>query len=282
MRQPEGRGPAWAGKGDMADARTKADAATLRRWWPRRVLIGAALWVAGAILLFSAGLYLSGHRTATFPGDVGILTLIQGIKQPLLVRFINVASDANWPTPAGATVIVVTILLLVAWRIRAALSALVAGFLADGAGFFLLNDWVRRARPHDVHIHAVGGIGATSYPSGHVVHVTAFYGFLFFLTLAEGRWHPRWMPWLRVVQVICGYFILFIGVSRLLEDEHWPSDVLAGYLLGAMMLAVAIVFYYLLALLWVHREAVRARLGGGGSLGRGASQPTANAGSDGV
>jgi undecaprenyl-diphosphatase len=67
---------------------------------------------------------------------------------------------------------------------------------------------------------------------------------------------------LRVVEVICGYFIVFIGISRLLEDDHWPSDVLAGYLLGAMMLAVAILLYHVFAWLWVHREELRARFEG--------------------
>jgi len=52
----------------------------------------------------------------------------------------------------------------------------------------------------------------------------------------------------------------FIGLSRLLEDDHWPSDIVAGYLLGAMMLAVAIVIYHALTLLWLHRHELRARI----------------------
>lgn len=241
-------------------AMAEDDAAELERWWPRRILIGAALWLLGAILLFAGGLYFSQHRTATLPGDQGILAFVQQLHQPLLVRLVNLSSDLNWPTPAGVTVIAVTLLLLLVRRIRAALGALIAGFLADSTSFFLLNDWVRRARPHDVHIHAVAGIGATSYPSGHVVHVTAFYGFLFYLALREQRWHPRWIPVLRVIMGICAYFIAFIGLSRLLEDDHWPSDVLAGYLLGAMMLAVAILVYHALALLWLHREQLISKL----------------------
>jgi undecaprenyl-diphosphatase len=250
---------------EIRRAMARDDAAALERWWPRDILIGAALWLVGALLLFAGGLYFSRHRTAALPGDAGLLALVQRIHQPLLVRFINLASDLNWPTPAGATVFAVTLLLLLAGRYRAALCALIAGFIADSTSFFLLNDWVRRARPHDVHIHSVGGIGATSYPSGHVVHVTAFYGFLLYLALREQRWHPRWIPLLRVVQAICGYFIVFIGISRLLEDDHWPSDVLAGYLLGAMMLAVAILLYHVFAWLWVHREELMARF----QVGRG-------------
>lgn len=261
QRQPaEGSGAGKLSEGQIRLEMAEEDAATLERWWPQRILIGAALWLVGALLLFAGGLYFSQHRTAALPGDAGILAFVQQLHQPLIVSFINLSSDLNWPTPAGITVIAVTIVLLLVRRVRAALGALIAGFLADSASFFLLNDWVRRARPHDVQIHAVAGIGATSYPSGHVVHVTAFYGFLFYLALREERWHPRWIPALRVVEGICAYFILFIGISRLLEDDHWPSDVLAGYLLGAMMLAVAIVVYHALALLWLHREELLGRL----------------------
>ncbi|HEX6818078.1 MAG TPA: phosphatase PAP2 family protein [Ktedonobacterales bacterium] len=239
----------------------QADATTLESWWPQRILIGAALWLAGAALLFGLGLYFAAHRTATLPGDKGILALVQHIQQPLLVGLINLASDANWPQPAAITVFAVTLVLLFARRFRAAICALAVGFIADFTSFFLLNDWVKRIRPKDISLHTFQGIGAWSYPSGHVVHVTAFYGFLYYLAWHEQRFHPSWIPALRVVQVVCGYFIVFIGLSRLLEDDHWSSDVLAGYLLGAMMLAAAIVLYHALALAWLHREGLRVRLG---------------------
>ena len=245
---------------DTRLAEAQMDAAELEGWCPRRILIGAALWLAGALLLFAFGLYFAGHRTATLPGDQGILALVQHIQQPLLVRVINFSSDANWPQAAGPTVVVVTLLLALLRRFRAAISALLAGFVADFTSFFLLNDWVKRIRPKDLSLHTPGGIGAWSYPSGHIVHVTAFYGFLLYLALHQQRFHPGWTPWLRVVEVICGYFLVFIGISRLLEDDHWPSDVLAGYLLGAMMLAAAIVLYHALALLWLHHEELLQRV----------------------
>lgn len=246
-------------------AMAEADAAELERWWPRRIAIGAVLWLLGALLLFGFGLYFAAHRTATLPADRGLLALVQLIHQPQLVTVINWASDANWPQSAGTIVVVVTLALALARRFRAAICALAAGFLADFTSFFLLNDWVKRIRPRDMALHTFQGIGAWSYPSGHVVHVTAFYGFVFYLALHEQRFHPSWTPWLRLVQIVCGYFIVFIGISRLLEDDHWPSDVFAGYLLGAMMLAVAIVLYHALALLWLRRHDLKELLARVGS-----------------
>src|SRR5262245_54878327 len=191
-------------------------------WTERRVALVGALWAIAFALVLSLSIYLHILPTAQLPGDLGLITLIQQIHQPLLVRFINLASDANWPVPAGVAVFLVVAILALFRRWRAALMALVAGFLADFASFSL-NGWVHRPRPHDVRIHAVANIGLGSFPSGHVAHVTAFYGFLLYLATAEMHAHPRWKPWLIAVQVICGYFLLFIGVSRLLEGEHWPS-----------------------------------------------------------
>lgn len=55
-----------------------------------------------------------------------------------------------------------------------------------------------------------------SFPSGHVAHVTALFGFLFFLTLLVRRAHPERWAWLLPLQVICVYFIALIGFSRVI------------------------------------------------------------------
>jgi membrane-associated phospholipid phosphatase len=227
-------------------------------WSQRRLAIVGALWALAFVIVAGTSLYLHAHPTARLPGDVGLSVLIQRIQQPLIVRFINLASDANWPTPAGVAIFLVILVLAIFRRWRAALVALIAVFLAALATFSI-NSWVQRPRPHDVHIHAVANIGIGSYPSGHVVNVTAFYGFLLYLTVLETRAHPHWTPWLRVIQVICGYFLLFIGLSRLLEAEHWPSDVVVGYLLGGMALIAAIVLYEGLGVYWKRRHERRGK-----------------------
>lgn len=217
-------------------------------WMPysqRRIVAVATLWALAFVMVASMSIYLHAHRLAQFPGDVGLIVLIQQIHAPLIVGFINLASDANWPMPAGITVFAVLLLMVIFRRWRYVLTTLMAGFLADGLSF-ALNGWVHRPRPHGAHIHAIGNIGLSSYPSGHVSHVTAFYGFLLFLSAQELRAHPRESRWIHIAQAICVYFLVFIGVSRILEGQHWPSDVFASYLLGGMTLVITIVTYQLL------------------------------------
>ena len=215
-------------------------------WLPysqRRMTIVAALCVLALVVVASLSFYLHAHPTAQLPGDVGLILLIQhSIRAPVLINFVNLASDANWPTPAGVIVFAVVLLLVIFRRWRYAITALIAGFLADGVGF-AINGWVHRPRPNNTNIHAVANIGQSSFPSGHVVHVTAFYGFLLFLTVQELHIHPQWKGVIRIVQAVCVYFLVFIGISRLLEGEHWPTDVLASYLLGGVFVVVTIVLY---------------------------------------
>ena len=212
--------------------------------WARRDLtLIAVLW--GIVALALALLSLAAHSHAEFPGDEGLTVLIQKIQFPPLVHFINFASDANWPAPAGYTALAIIIGLLVARQLSAAIAAVVASFGADLANV-LLNSVVARPRPHNVHIHVVANLGLHSFPSGHVTHVVTFYGFLLYLTIHFERDHPRWAPLLWVVRVICLYFLIFIGPSRVLEGEHWPSDVLGSYLLASLMLVIAIALFHLL------------------------------------
>jgi len=233
-----------------------------QHWWtPGRIAVVAILWVIGLIAL--ALLSVAAHSSPTFPGDVGIEEAIQRIQQPQLVAFINFASDANWPKPAGVIAIVVIVLLALLRQFRAAICAAVAGFGADLANV-TLNSAVARPRPHNVQIHVVAHLGLHSYPSGHVTHVTAFYGFLLYLAIAEWRAHPGWRVWLWAPVAICVYFLIFIGPSRVLEGEHWPSDVVGSWLLGGLMLVVAIALYHLLARLWerIHSRHERASSAG--------------------
>ena len=212
-------------------------------WTRRDITLVAILWVIVAAAL--ALLSFAAHSDAEFPGDEGLTVLIQKIQFPPLVHFINFASDANWPAPAGYTALAIILVLLVARQLSAAIAAVVASFGADLANV-LLNSVVARPRPNDVHIHVIANLGLHSFPSGHVTHVITFYGFLLYLTIHFERAHPRWAPLLWVVRIICLYFMIFIGPSRVLEGEHWPSDVLGSYLLASLMLVIAIALYHLL------------------------------------
>jgi membrane-associated phospholipid phosphatase len=130
--------------------------------------------------------------------------------------------------------------LLVALRrwLAAAVAVLTSG-LAD-ASSYITNEIVRRPRPADHGLHILHVIkNYYSFPSGHVIHAVAFFGFVLFLTWQTRRWVPLLWP----VRAVLIALIVLMGPSRVLEGEHWPSDVLGGLLYGVFWLILGLHVY---------------------------------------
>ena len=100
------------------------------------------------------------------------------------------------------------------------------------AGAMLLNHGLKaafaRARP-DLVDHLVEVV-SPSFPSGHALMSAAVYLTLAGLLGRRGVDAPvrRSLFWLAVA------LVLLIGISRVYLGVHWPSDVLGGWVLGAL------------------------------------------------
>jgi membrane-associated phospholipid phosphatase len=107
---------------------------------------------------------------------------------------------------------------------------------AIGLGLKVLID---RQRPSPNLVNVISQLKDYSFPSGHVLYFTAFFGFLLFLayTLFKHSW------WRTLMLVILGGMVALIGLSRIYEGQHWASDVLAAYLLGSVWLGLSILVY---------------------------------------
>ena len=93
-----------------------------------------------------------------------------------------------------------------------------------------------------------------SYSSGHVEHSVVFYGFLLFLSFIKPvrEWRYRWV--LIPFQVYAVFDILTIGFSRIVAEDHWITDVLGGYLMGALQLCVYIFLFW-----WIYEMLTKRR-----------------------
>ena len=92
------------------------------------------------------------------------------------------------------------------------------------AAYKLLKRGTLRPRPYEVHAHIAAGaapLDRFSFPSGHALHAVAF-------TLVAAQHYPR-------LAVLLAPFTLLVAVSRVVLGLHYPSDVLAGALLGALV-----------------------------------------------
>ncbi len=85
------------------------------------------------------------------------------------------------------------------------------------------------------------------------------FGFLIFLILLVRRAQPERWKWLIPLLVICVYFIALVGVGRVVEGDHQPSDVLGGYLVAALVLPLAILSYHWLSARWQRHQQRKAQ-----------------------
>lgn len=103
----------------------------------------------------------------------------------------------------------------------------------------LVKDWVERPRPSTDLVRVTNDASGFGFPSGHTVGTTALFGLLFFLIPIVVLWRPaRW-----ILQLGCLLMVVASGPARVYVGAHWPSDVVAGYVLAFVFLLPAVAFY---------------------------------------
>lgn len=133
--------------------------------------------------------------------------------------------------PRIAVTSVTAIALLLARRGHGALFmiaiALSGTVLSSG-----LKSWIGRLRPSVVpHLDQVS---SASFPSGHALASALFYLTLALLLtpLLRQRW-ARWAAWIAAITLS-----LAIGASRVALGVHWPTDVIASWVIGGAWLCL--------------------------------------------
>jgi undecaprenyl-diphosphatase len=189
--------------------------------------LGFAAFVALAVTVRGGG---------PLPGDLSITRAFQTLHGPWLDWPLGALSALGFPPVVGIAYGAIVVAMFVAGARREAWIAAIATTGAAGL-HRLAAELVPRDRPsadlidvaHQLPVHS-------SFPSGHVQNATSFLGFLAYLLLV------RVAPSLRrtVLVALLLAVILGMGAARIYFGEHWPSDVLAGYLMGGVWLCVVI------------------------------------------
>lgn len=141
----------------------------------------------------------------------------------------------NWEIIASLSAVILTTMFL-ARKIRA-MWFLIAVLVVGQASSLLFKFMLARSRPDTSH--ALIEQSGYSFPSGHALGAFFFYGALtyFIYSLTQSR----------LVRSLAVFFgaatIGLIGISRLYLGVHWLSDVIAGWIMGATILIVFIVFF---------------------------------------
>ena len=144
---------------------------------------------------------------------------------------IHFTKFGNFTSLLGFTVGAGLILFLVR-RIKAALFLLINGVLLAGPVNVLVKHFINRPRPtlpHMVTVHS------SSFPSGHSMSIMLIAGSLI---LIANRLLKSATTKL-IVGILLAIIILGIGISRIYVGVHFASDVLGGWSLGFVTLAIS-------------------------------------------
>lgn len=87
----------------------------------------------------------------------------------------------------------------------------------------LLKELVGRPRPT---LSPLYEIASDAFPSGHATNSAAALGAVAMFVALRSK-----TPW--IVWGLAGVVVLAVGVTRVYLGVHWPTDVIAGWLLGA-------------------------------------------------
>ncbi|CAM5490156.1 Phosphatase PAP2 family protein OS=Streptomyces alboniger OX=132473 GN=CP975_04390 PE=4 SV=1 [Streptomyces alboniger] len=139
------------------------------------------------------------------------------------------------------------------WTMRALCAVVVIWLVARGArwlalwlaGACLVASAVQQAlkaavdRPRPVWPDPVDSAHYAAFPSGHAMTAAVVCGLLLWLLRLHGAGPALW----RTALALAAVSVAGVGLTRVWLGVHWPTDVLGGWLLGALVVALTATTY---------------------------------------
>ena len=165
--------------------------------------------------------------------DLPILHWVHSLASPALDRIVPIMTDIGGPIGGALLAGIVTVIFWLKGKKR---EAYVLAFSSAGAAILnvLLKVTFMRARP-DEWTRLVTE-NSYSFPSGHAM-ASAALGFALVAVLWRTKY--RWDAMIGAT-----IYVLLIGFTRLYLGVHYPSDILAGWLLSAAWTSLVVVMMY--------------------------------------
>ena len=213
------------------------------RWHRRAARLGHAptvlRWQVGVLLLLALALCFVAVALAIFDlQDTALAGFDASMAEDLrdrlplpvlrLIAMITRLGDPLWVTVV-ACLMLSLLLLRRHWQLAVVWAVALLGILPINGS---LKALFRRMRP--LHDHGFVIEPGWSFPSGHAFGAVVFYGMLAYVLL---RLTPRFH---RAIIAATMLLIGVVGISRVLLQVHYFSDVLAGYTAGAAWLVLCI------------------------------------------
>ncbi|MFE0100752.1 phosphatase PAP2 family protein [Streptomyces sp. NPDC059009] len=206
---------------------------------PRPDSRGSRVWLAllvPSVVLLLLVAYEWGPLFS-LDGDIARTTHRWAVTHDGLTHTSRVLTDWVWdPWTMRALCAVAVVWLAV--RRDGWLALWVAGTCAVGTA---LQQGLKAAvdRPRPVWPDPVDSAHYAAFPSGHAMTATVVCGLLLWLLRRYGAGPLLW----RTAVALAVLSVVGVGLTRVWLGVHWMSDVVEGWLLGALVVAVAVTTY---------------------------------------
>jgi membrane-associated phospholipid phosphatase len=157
--------------------------------------------------------------------DHAIVQYLFSIRTPWGISVFSALTSLGDTLTIGLVLLCACLVLILSKRNKAYIVGLVVCVAGAKASEVLLKLLVGRARPD---AYALFHLDSYSFPSGHATAAMALYGCIAYVLCKIYPKHRTF--WLASAAIV----IVGIGISRIYLGVHYPSDVLGGYVLGAV------------------------------------------------
>lgn len=200
----------------------------------RTYIAGVAVAILAAVFFAVLARAVMQGRTLGF--DLAVRSAIHNRATP---HFTEAVSAVTW---LGSMTVLLPLGAILVWRLYTAGRPRAAALLAIttlGAQAFdqALKFGFQRPRPHV--FFGLAQPATYSFPSGHTVSSCCFYGVLAAILAAGASSRRRKI----LIWTVAAAVTLAVGFSRVYLGVHYPTDVLGGYAVAVVWVAIVRVAY---------------------------------------
>ncbi len=162
--------------------------------------------------------------------DIATNAFMQSIQNPVLTTFSKFIAIAFDPI----TLIIISLIIAIFLYFKNSKNQaifLASTILTTGIIVQLLKETFQRARPLNALISKSG----FAFPSGSTTVALVFFGLMIYL-FADKKYKLMTI-------LLAGLTIFLIGFTRIYLRVHWVTDVIGGFIIGGIILAVSIIIY---------------------------------------
>lgn len=153
--------------------------------------------------------------------------VVKGMRNPILTNVLKIITNLG----SAVALITITILSLIILKNKKIGLCITINLALSTILNLLLKNIIQRPRPEGYRLIEETGF---SFPSGHSMVNTAFYGLLIYLIIKNVKNQKLKYS----LSLLISILILSIGFSRIYLGVHYTSDVLAGFLISIAYLIV--------------------------------------------